>query len=51
VVGGAFDAVAVRAVPFDHPGVGAVSPWGVGSFGDVVGGFFEFCGESFSSRN
>jgi hypothetical protein len=40
VVGGAFDAVAVCAVPFDHSGVGAVAPWRIGSFDDFFGGFF-----------
>ena len=51
VVGAAFDAVAVCAVPFDHPWVGAVTPWGVGSFDDFFGGFFECCGESFRGKN
>lgn len=50
-VGGAFDAVAVRAVPFDRPWVGAVAPWGVGSFDDFVGCFFECCGESFRGKS
>ena len=51
VVGGAFDAVTVRTVSFDHSWVGAVSSWRVGSFGDFVGGFFECCGESFRGKN
>ena len=50
MVGGSFDAVAVRAVSFDHPWVGAVASWGVGSFGDFVGGLFECCGESFRGK-
>ncbi|MCA1681794.1 MAG: hypothetical protein LC700_01300 [Actinobacteria bacterium] len=51
VVGGAFDAVAVRAVSFDHPGVGAVSPWRIRAFGDFDGGFFERGGESFRGKS
>jgi hypothetical protein len=51
VVGAAFDAVAVRAVPFDHPWVGAVTPWWVGSFDDFFGGFFERYGKSFRGKN
>ena len=38
VVGGPFDAVAVCAVSFDHSGICSVSPWGIGSIGDLVNG-------------
>ena len=51
VVGGAFDAVAVRAVSFDDSWVGAVSSWGVESFGDFVGGFGECGGEFVRGKN
>jgi hypothetical protein len=51
VVGDAFDAVTVRAVSFNHPWIGSVAPWGVGSFGDFVGGFLECCGESFRGKS
>ena len=50
-VGGAFDAVAVCSVAFDDSWVGAVAAWGVGSFGDFVGGFFECGGESFRGKS
>jgi hypothetical protein len=36
VVGGAFEAVVVSAVSFDHSGICSVSSWRVGSFGDFV---------------
>ena len=45
VVGGAFEAVVVSSVSFDHSGICSVSSWGVGSFGDFVGGFGECGGE------
>jgi len=51
VVGSAFDAVTVCSVPFDHPGVGAVLPWGVESFDGFFDGFFECHGESFRGKN
>lgn len=51
VVGGAFDAVAVSAVSFDDSGVGAVSSWGVGSFGDFGDGFGECGGEFVRGKN
>jgi hypothetical protein len=51
VVGGSFDAVAVRAVPFDHSGIGAVSSWWIGSFNDFFSGFFECCGEFFRGKS
>ena len=50
VVGGAFNAVAVRAVSFDHPWVGAVPPWRIWPFDDFVGGFFECRVESFRGK-
>src|SRR5947209_19006350 len=50
VVGGAFEAVVVSAVSFDHPGVCSVSSRGVGSVGDSVGGFGECRGEWFSGK-
>jgi hypothetical protein len=33
VVGGAFEAVVVGSVSFDHSGICSVPSWGVGSFG------------------
>ena len=50
VVGGAFEAVVVSAVSFDHPGVCLVSSRGVGSVGDFVGGFGECGGECFRGK-
>lgn len=46
VVCGAFEAVVVSAVSFDHPGIRSVPSRGVGSFVDFVGGFGECGGES-----
>ena len=51
VVGGAFEAVVVSAVSFDHPGVCSVSSRGVGSVGDFVGGFGECGGECFRGKS
>ena len=51
VVGGAFEAVVVSAVSFDHPGVCSVSSRGVGSAGDFVGGFGECGGECFRGKS
>jgi hypothetical protein len=51
VVGGAFEAVVVSSVSFDYPGVCSVSSWGVGSFGDFVGGFGECGGEGFRGKS
>jgi hypothetical protein len=51
VVGGAFEAVAVGSVSFDHSGICSVSSWGVGSFGDFVGGFGECDGECFRGKS
>src|ERR1700712_1258058 len=50
VVGGAFEAVVVSAVSFDHPGVCSVSSRGVGWVGDFVGGFGECGGECFRGK-
>jgi hypothetical protein len=51
VVGGAFEVVVVSSVSFDHSGVWSVSSWGVGSFGDFVGGFGECGGECFRGKS
>jgi hypothetical protein len=51
VVGGAFEAVVVGSVSFDHSGICSVSSWGVGSFGDFVGGFGECGGECFRGKS
>ena len=51
VVGGAFEAVVVSAVSFDHSGICSVPSWGVGSFGDFVGGFGECGGEFFRGKS
>jgi len=51
VVGGAFEAVVVSAVSFDHPGVCSVSSRGVGWVGDFVGGFGECGGECFRGES
>ena len=51
VVGGAFEAVVVGSVSFDHSGICSVPSWGVGSFGDFVGGFGECGGECFRGES
>jgi hypothetical protein len=51
VVGDAFEAVVMSAVPFDYPGICSVSSWGVGSFGDFLGGFGERGGECFRGKS
>jgi hypothetical protein len=51
VVGGAFEAVAVRTVSFDHSGIGSVPPWGVEAFGDFLNGFGECGGEFVRGKN
>jgi len=51
LVGGAFEAVVVSSVSFDDSGVCSVSSWGVGSFGDFVGGFGECGGECFRRKS
>ena len=51
VVGGAFEAVVVSAVSFDHPGVCSVSSRGVGWVGGFVGGFGECGGECFRGES
>jgi hypothetical protein len=51
VVGGAFEAVVVGSVSFDHSGICSVPAWGVGSFGDFVGGFGEGGGECFRGKS
>jgi hypothetical protein len=50
LVGGAFKAVVVSAISFDHPRICSVSSRGVGSFGDFVGGFGECGGECFRRK-
>ena len=51
VVGGAFEAVVVGSVSFDYSGVCSVPSWGVGSFGDFVGGLGERGGECFRGKS
>ena len=51
VVGGAFEAVVVSTISFDHSGIGSVPSWGVGSFGDFLGGFGECGGECFRGKS
>jgi hypothetical protein len=51
VVGGAFEAVVVGSVSFDHSGICSVPAWRVGSFGDFVGGFGECGGECFRGKS
>lgn len=51
VVGGAFEAVVVSSIPFDHSRTGSVPSWGIGSFGDFLGGFGECGGECFRGKS
>jgi hypothetical protein len=51
VVGGAFEAVVVSAVSFDHAGICSMSSWRVWSFGDFVGGFGKCGGECFRGKS
>ena len=51
VVGGAFEAVVVSAVSFDHAGICSMSSWRVWSFGDFVGGFGKCGGECLRGKS
>ena|SRR5436853_5472830 len=51
VVGGAFEAVVVGSVSFDHSRICSVPAWGVGAFGDFLGGFGECGGECFRGKS
>jgi hypothetical protein len=51
VVGGAFEAVVVSSITFDHSGIGSVPSWEIGSFGDFLGGFGECGGEYFRGKS